>query len=91
VIDISVDFNDKGEIGMNAEPDYLYLYLWGLPDLKNSKGSIVFCFPYSIRLSIPPQLDKNLASTKAVVLVSQTAEAAGKASTGGTVVASQFA
>jgi len=38
-ITIAVNFEDKEEIGMRSEPDYMYLYLWGLPDLKNRKGA----------------------------------------------------
>ena len=72
-----------------GQEDYIDLYFWGLQDLKTTKDEKIFCAPYSKRIILPPQLDMNSRTTKAVIVVADTAKSAGKAATGITVFLNQ--
>jgi hypothetical protein len=81
-----VNFTDKSTI---SSSDYIDLYLWGLPAIKDQNYENLFCEPLSKRLTLPPILDMNLTSVQAIVTFANAAKVAGKAVTAAPVFFAQ--
>jgi hypothetical protein len=84
---ISIDFDHTLGVGSTREPQYLDLYIWGLPDVFSKAKVAIFCEPLSKRLIIPPQLDRNFIGTNLIIAMAPPIKVTGKVATGTVIIA----